>query len=413
IARPTILDAEGNGRVVSISGGEAVTLTGLSLTGGYAPDGAGLYVENVFEQDVTLTVQDSAIYSNTAQYHGGGIFVSQSGIYVSDSVIANNRTEADFGGGGGMALVIDQDSVYDIRHNRIANNYTPGTGGGIEFIGGLSAQMVVAGNEIMSNTAIFGGGLFAYTVQYLHIHNNDIYGNHSQQGGGIGFLSSFDISVENNRIHDNVVTAGDGSSAFINGQGGGIAVDYVAPLTMTNNVIMDNQAISGDGISINTDSDVRMFHNTLARNHDSAIQIIGAQHAGQHCYTFTFICTHVAMSNTLIVSHAVGISVTGLAVSVEADGILWHQTPMTTAVFTTTNTPISITHISVGDPLLAADGYHLLAGSAAVDQGVVTAVTHDIDNESRPQGLAPDLGADELLPLPPPDYKIYLPFLRK
>ncbi|MEZ4644910.1 MAG: choice-of-anchor Q domain-containing protein [Chloroflexota bacterium] len=197
------------------------------------------------------------------------------------------------------------------------------------------------------------------------------------------------------------------------GSGGGIAVDYVAPLTMTNNVIMDNQAISGDGISINTDSDVRMFHNTLARNHDSAIQIIGAQHAGQHCYTFTFICTHVAMSNTLIVSHAVGISVTGLAVSVEADGILWHQTPMTTAVFTTTNTPISITHISVGDPLLAADGYHLLAGSAAVDQGVVTAVTQDIDHESRPQGVAPDLGADELLPLPPPDYKIYLPFLRK
>ena len=410
-AHPTILDAEGNGRVATIIGGGVITLTGLTLTGGYAEEGGGLYVENDFAQAITLTLQDNAIISNTAGYRGGGLDVRSSSIRATGNVIANNRAAADFGGGGGISLMVDPASFYDISGNMIAHNHTAGTGGGIEFVGGFADEAQVDGNEIMSNTALFGGGLFAYTIDSLRLSKNHIHHNRSQQGGGIGFLSSFNISLESNLIHDNVVTAGDPDNFFVNGEGGGLAIDFVAPLTMTNNVIIGNQAISGDGVSINIDSDVRMFHNTLARNQGSAIQVLGARQPGQHCYTFTFICTRVTMSNTVIVSHAVGISVTGLAISVQADGVLWHQTPITTAVFTTTNTVIEINHFYWGDPLFAPDGYHLLPGSAAVDRGVATAVTRDIDNQLRLQGTAPDLGADELLP--PTNHKIYLPILHK
>jgi hypothetical protein len=328
------------------------------------------------------------------------------------NVIANNHTEFDFGGGGGISLLVRPGSVYHISGNQIVNNHTTSTGGGIEFVSGQSDELVVEGNEIMSNTALFGGGLFGYTISDLHLVNNRIQGNRSQQGGGIGFLSSFNLSLENNLIQGNVVTAGEPGNFFVNGEGGGLSLDFVQPLTMTNNVIADNDAISGDGISINVDSDVRMFHNTLARNQGSAIQVLGAQKSGDHCYTLTFICTHLTMSNTLLISHAVGISVTGLATSVRADGLLWHNTPVTTAVFTTTNTILNISNAHWGDPLFAADGYHLTAGSVAIDMGVETAVTGDIDNDSRPHGEAPDLGADELVPLPLPDYKIYLPIIR-
>ncbi len=49
-----------------------------------------------------------------------------------------------------------------------------------------------------------------------------------------------------------------------------------------------------------------------------------------------------------------------------------------------------------GDPLFAGDGYHLGAGSAALDAGVDVGVTTDIDGEARPQGgSVPDMGADE------------------
>ena len=46
-----------------------------------------------------------------------------------------------------------------------------------------------------------------------------------------------------------------------------------------------------------------------------------------------------------------------------------------------------------GDPLFAADGYHLMAGSAAIDKGVDAGVTTDIDGD--PRDSNPDLGADE------------------
>jgi hypothetical protein len=46
------------------------------------------------------------------------------------------------------------------------------------------------------------------------------------------------------------------------------------------------------------------------------------------------------------------------------------------------------------DPLFTADGYHISAGSPAIDQGLLTAVTSDIDGDLR--DLSPDLGADEI-----------------
>jgi hypothetical protein len=52
----------------------------------------------------------------------------------------------------------------------------------------------------------------------------------------------------------------------------------------------------------------------------------------------------------------------------------------------------------------AASGDLHLAASAspAIDQGVVTGVTDDLDGEPRPRGAAPDVGADETGPVVPP-----------
>jgi hypothetical protein len=48
-----------------------------------------------------------------------------------------------------------------------------------------------------------------------------------------------------------------------------------------------------------------------------------------------------------------------------------------------------------GDPAFAADGYHILPGSAAIDAGVNVSVTTDIDGDPRPNGPGYDIGADE------------------
>jgi hypothetical protein len=57
-----------------------------------------------------------------------------------------------------------------------------------------------------------------------------------------------------------------------------------------------------------------------------------------------------------------------------------------------------------GTPLLAADGYHQLAGSPTIDAGELDASSGiaDIDGQSRTIGQLPDIGADEFEPLPAP-----------
>ena len=66
---------------------------------------------------------------------------------------------------------------------------------------------------------------------------------------------------------------------------------------------------------------------------------------------------------------------------------------------------IAITGEYAGDPVFAADGYHLTAGSAAINRGVRAGVVDDIDGQAR--DVAPDLGADEY----PLEERGYLPII--
>jgi hypothetical protein len=98
----------------------------------------------------------------------------------------------------------------------------------------------------------------------------------------------------------------------------------------------------------------------------------------------------VSMTNTILISHTLGISVSqGNRITLA--GTLWYSN---TADWGGEGTIITGTHNYWGDPLFAADGYHIMIGSIAIDHGVNAGVADDIDGEIR-LGI-PDLGADEL-----------------
>lgn len=69
-------------------------------------------------------------------------------------------------------------------------------------------------------------------------------------------------------------------------------------------------------------------------------------------------------------------------------------------------------HTYAGAALLAADGYHLLPGSAAVGKGLAALAPRDIDGDPRPWPACrlPDLGADEISA---GGFCVYLPALRR
>lgn len=74
-----------------------------------------------------------------------------------------------------------------------------------------------------------------------------------------------------------------------------------------------------------------------------------------------------------------------------------YATTATSGSGTTSVTPAGTNENITAAPLLAADGYHQLAGSPTVDAGVVDGSSGalDIDDQPRTIGLAPDIGADE------------------
>jgi hypothetical protein len=76
---------------------------------------------------------------------------------------------------------------------------------------------------------------------------------------------------------------------------------------------------------------------------------------------------------------------------VDFDGVLWFSTPVTVSQLGAT---VNVQHQYQGDPAFGADGYHLTAGSAAIDKGVPAGVLTDIDGQPRSTST-PDLGADE------------------
>jgi hypothetical protein len=361
IANPTILDAQGQGRVIYITGNISPTLEGLHITngdgtnlkGGVVLDGnagGGLYAISA-----TLFLRHDHVSNNTvvgSQSGGGGVYVAYGVAMVSDSAIVSNTSEA----GGGLAFVIS-DAL--LRNNQIISNTAQLEAGGLGF--GSGSHVTIIDTMIMSNTAQAGGGVYATYGATADLNSSIVQGNRAVGG-----------------------SSSDG--------GGGIWVGAISSIAMTNSVVRDNQAAKASpGIVIRI-SDARLWHTTIAGN-------VGGSGSGLELSSGT-----AALTNTILVSHAVGISVTASS-SVTLNGILWFDNGANTGGAGA----FSVTNAYTANPDFAADGFHLTSASAAIDKGVYAEVTTDIDGEPR-LGHTPDLGADEYW-LPGALRRLYLPLI--
>ena len=276
--------------------------------------------------------------------------------------------DAEAGGGasyGGGLLAIGSSGpslTVTLRHSHFFNNYATtagpssgGHGGGLSFI--------------FSN-AILEGNTIAYNIT-------------DGSGGGLRMEQS------NGRLRDNVIhhnrAAGTNS-----GTGGGIYLTNLASVSMTNTVIADNGVSYGGAGMVVAGAYARMVHTTLARNSGGDGSGIYVGIGGIHSAGV------LSMTNSIVVSHSVGITVPAGPPAIPEnratlDGVLWYGNGHNTGGGGT----INLTHVTTGTPAFQADGYHIGAGSAAINQGVDSGATLDIDGEPRPAGPSPDLGADE------------------
>jgi fibronectin-binding autotransporter adhesin len=237
-----------------------------------------------------------------------------------------------------------------------------------------------------------GGGLYLLDVnRAATISGNTVISNTANRGGGLFLETHSDATLSGNTVSGNTA-----SGTY--GLGGGLYLAHYSDPTLTNNVVADNQAnTAGSGLYIVEGSSPRLLHTTIARNS-------GGDGSGVYVTNEDSNYSTVALTNTILVSHSVGITVT-VDNTATLDSTLWHGN---TADEGGAGTIVTGTHNYWGDPLFDADGYHLMDGSMAIDKGVDAGVTTDIDGDPRPQGSAPDLGADEWA-----GQVIYLPIIMK
>jgi len=348
VANPTTLDAQGLGRVIYITGNISPTIEGLRIARGNATGlggavgdydgGGGVYISNA-----RATISNDRVFSNTAT-DGGGVFLRLSAATLSGNVVTSNTAQED---GGGVHLIV---SPATLSGNTVTAN-TAGQGGGLYLWG---SDAMLNGNTVASNTALLHGGGMYVNWSAATLNGDTVTANTAQYDGG------------------------------------GVVLWYHSDAMLINTVVADNRGNTlGSGLYIGG-SFPRLLHTTIARN-------VGGDGSGIYVTDDGTNLSTVAMTNTILVSHTVGISVTG-SNTATVNGILWYNTPVTVSQATTAS--VTIQNQYQGNSALASDGYHLTASSAAIDRGVDASVTTDIDGQARPQGAAPDLGADEY-PVPP------------
>jgi hypothetical protein len=112
----------------------------------------------------------------------------------------------------------------------------------------------------------------------------------------------------------------------------------------------------------------------------------------------------VALTNTILAGHTVGITVAAGSTATLA-GTLWYGNG---ANWDGAGTVVTGTVNVWNDPVFAhaaGGNYHLREGSAALDVGLDAGVAVDLDRQARPNGLGFDLGADEFWP----PWRVYVP----
>ena len=390
VANPTTLDVSGMGRVIYVAPGITTTIDGLIIIGGSGVEtGGGIRIEQA-----TAIISGCQITGNSVGYPepfpmlpaaGGGIYINNSQVTLIGNIIDYNHAYGGFvagpnspttGGmsdGGGIAIY---GSFVTMIDNTILGNGVDTFGMGTGSGGGLYSEyssLTLTGNIFTNNISDYGGGIYFFSSDAT-IANNTISSNSSNvQGGGLLLENNSNVIADANLVMNN--TAG------YNGAGGVSVLNSDA--TLTNNIITDNSASTkGNGLYI-SGSTVDLLHNTLARNYGGS---------GEGIYVDSGTASTVFLTNTILVSHTVGMGIAA-GNTVTVDGILWYNTP--TPISKDPAATLNIDHQVYEDPAFLADGYHLTEASAAIDQGIPTTVTTDLDGQPRLQGPAPDLGADE------------------
>ncbi len=247
-------------------------IAGNSAFGGNG-DGYGGAIN--LEDDSELTLTDSTVISNEAQFGGGVALRGASDAVIEHSTISGNR--ANRGGGvyldnvdselelktnstvlgnqgdlgAGIYLMTGTANVHDTRitQNIAAGQY--GFGGGVINNGG---RLMMRNVSLLENEAVQGGGVFSYKAeQQLDLGGVTFSGNKAQFGGGLFYRDGGLVTIAN--------TTWSGNAAFYDG--GGVYIQSGA-LPINGGSLAGNTCVrNGGGLAIGQEGGATLAHTDI------------------------------------------------------------------------------------------------------------------------------------------------------
>ena len=289
------LGGNGASRIFLIETGVTAELSDMTITGGAATDGGGIYnkgtltitnsalTHNTASNDGgaidnlgSLTVDDSQFSNNWASY--GGAIVSWSLLIASPSLtISNSSFDGNYADGEGGALW--NDSLLQVVDSTFSRNASNSRGGAIVNDGTFN----LTNGTFVENTSVSNGGAIKnYTNGKLAIADSTFTSNTAgSAGGAIDTFTGPGASSGSLDVANSTFTSNSGSS-------GGAIWNWM-PANISNSTFVGNSARLWGGAFANaffnseyltTISD-SSFANNHAGYYGGAIRQLGCQH-GAH-----------------------------------------------------------------------------------------------------------------------------------
>jgi predicted outer membrane repeat protein len=226
------IDAQQQGRVMTVESGVTVSISGLTITNGLGADNAG-----AIDSFGTLNITSST-FSNNAATWGGAIYNHSGTLSITSSTLSGNSSSS-LGGSiySGFGTLTITDSTF--------NNSTSGGGGAIYTTPGT--VVTVTDSTFSSNSAHYGGAI--YNDGTVTMTANTLSGNSTVAGGHGGAIlnNSGTVNISTSTLAGNSASNG---GAIANFNAGSTVTITASTISGNSGGAIENQATVSVGGSI-------------------------------------------------------------------------------------------------------------------------------------------------------------------